>query len=234
MNRVKYVNLKKENIMKLEAIIFDIDGTLWNTTDYVAESWNQAGADFGAFRERPISGADLRREFGKPMDIIVKNLFPEEEAEIQEKIWKKCKEYEENILKNLSQNLLYPNVKETLQMLSQTYQIFIVSNCQDGYIPLFLEKNGLQEYVTDYESFGATLRSKGENIRLVMERNGIKEAIYVGDTKGDYEATKEAEIPFIFARYGFGEVENPKLSVDNIAELPEIVENLANPNCDNC
>ena len=222
MNRVKYVNLKKENIMKLEAIIFDIDGTLWNTTDYVAESWNQAGADFGAFRERPISGADLRREFGKPMDIIVKNLFPGEEAEIQEKIWKKCKEYEENILKNLSQNLLYPNVKETLQTLSQTYQIFIVSNCQDGYVPLFLEKNGLQEYVTDYESFGATLRSKGENIRLVMERNGLSNTVYVGDTIGDQWAAKEAGVPFIFAAYGFGKSEAPETTISSIRQLTQI------------
>lgn len=47
------------------------------------------------------------------------------------------------------------------------------------------------------------------------------------------DAWNRAGIPFVFARYGFGEVENPEISVDNLSELPKIVENLANPNCDN-
>lgn len=219
--------------MKLQAIIFDVDGTLWNTTDLVADAWNRAGIEMGAHRDASITGADLRKEFGKPMDIIAQNLFPEESPEMQEKIWLLCSKYEHEILRNVRESMLYPNVQEVLQALSRSYQIFIVSNCQKGYVPLFLEKNGLQDCVNDFECFGETLLSKGENIRLVMERNGITDAIYVGDTLGDYNATREARIPFVFARYGFGEVENPEMSVDNLSELSKIVENLANPNCDN-
>lgn len=219
--------------MKLQAIIFDVDGTLWNTTDYVADAWNRAGAEFGAVRERPVTGADLRNEFGKPMDVISQNLFPTASSEIQEKIWLQCSEYEHEVLQNVKESMLYPDVREVLRELSKSYQVFIVSNCQKGYIPLFLEKNGLQEYVADFECLGETLLSKGENIRLIMKRNDITEAVYVGDTKGDFEATKEAGVPFIFARYGFGEVENPEMSVDNLSELLKIVEILANPNCDN-
>lgn len=219
--------------MKLQAIIFDVDGTLWNTTDYVADAWNRAGADFGAVREGLVTGADLRNEFGKPMDVISQNLFPTASSEIQEKIWLQCSKYEHEVLQNVKESMLYPDVSKVLRELSKSYQVFIVSNCQKGYIPLFLEKNGLQEYVADFECFGETLLSKGENIRLIMKRNGITEAVYVGDTKGDFEATKEAGVPFIFARYGFGDVENPEMSVDNLSELPKIVENLANPNCDN-
>ena len=36
-----------------------------------------------------------------------------------------------------------------------------------------------------------------------MERHGIHSAIYIGDTQGDYEATLEAGIPFLWADYGF-------------------------------
>ena len=163
--------------MELQAIIFDVDGTLWNTTDYVAESWNWAAEECGALRRTPITGEDLRREFGKPMNIITQNLFSEEHPETQEKIWHKCSQYEHELLKNLAQDLLYPQVKETLQKLAEKYRLFIVSNCQKGYIPLFLEKNELQKYIIDFECFGETKCSKGENIRLVMERNGITEAI---------------------------------------------------------
>lgn len=219
--------------MKLQAIIFDVDGTLWNTTDYVAEAWNRAGNESGVKRDCPINGADLRREFGKPMNIIAENLFPYERAEKQEEIWHKCAEYEEKLLWKLSKSMLYPNVKEMICNLVQKYKILIVSNCQKGYIPLFLEKNQLQDYITDFECFGNTRCSKGENIRKIMERNAITEAIYVGDTLGDLEATKYAKIPFVYAAYGFGEVENAELHVDNLSELPEIVEKLTNPNCDN-
>ncbi len=232
MNRVRYV-IRKKGFGMLQAIIFDVDGTLWNTTDYVAEAWNRAGEEFSSSRNCPITGADLRREFGKTMDVIAENLFPKESKEVQEKILSRCKIYEKETLENISHSLLYPHVKETLQKLSEKYKVYIVSNCQSGYIPLFLEKNELEKDVDDFECYGDTLRYKGENIRLVMERNNITSAIYVGDTMGDFTASQEAEIPFVFARYGFGEVENPEISVDNISEILQIVENLANPNCDN-
>ena len=51
--------------MKIDAVIFDVDGTLWDTTDLVAEAWNHAVADFGIEREEPITGDTLKKEFGK-------------------------------------------------------------------------------------------------------------------------------------------------------------------------
>ena len=219
--------------MKLQAIIFDVDGTLWNTTELVADAWQRAGEEYATKGVVTITGEQLRKEFGKPMDLIARNLFPEENASIQEKILKKCKKYEELILKETNQDLLYSHVWETLQSLSKKYKLFIVSNCQEGYIPLFLEKNKLQRYIIDFECYGATLQSKGDNIRNLMERNGIRRAVYVGDTIGDFEATKKAGIPFVYARYGFGNVDNAEYHVENISELPKIVEKLEKVNCDN-
>ena len=47
-------------------------------------------------------------------------------------------------------------------------------------------------------------------IRLILERNGLKNPVYVGDTQGDYEACKKADVPFIWAAYGFGRPEDEK------------------------
>ena len=60
----------------MDGIIFDIDGTLWNPTDEVAKSWNQAIRECTKL-SRTITGAQLRREFGKPLDVIINALFPE-------------------------------------------------------------------------------------------------------------------------------------------------------------
>ena len=205
--------------MQTEAVIFDVDGTLWDTTDLVAEAWNHAVRDLGVCEDNPITGDILKKEFGKPMDVIVDNLFPHTDKKTQEEILKTCCKYEHEILVNETKNLLYPKVKETLKELSKTHKVCIVSNCQSGYIELFLEKTGLGENVTDIECFGDTGLSKGENIKLLMERNSIKKCFYVGDTKGDYEATVFAGIPFVFAAYGFGDVSEANHVVHAINEV---------------
>ena len=68
---------------------------------------------------------------------------------------------------------------------------------------------------------GRTGRGKGENIRLLMDRNGIEAAAYVGDTQGDERSAREAGIPFIHAAYGFGTAQAPDAVIRDIAELPD-------------
>ena len=83
---------------------------------------------------------------------------------------------------------------ETVRELSRKYKLFIVSNCQSGYIEAFLKNTGLGEYFADYTCPGDTGKLKGENIRIIMERNGIKEAIYVATPR---------EMPMRAKRRGF-------------------------------
>ena len=114
---------------------------------------------------------------------------------------------------------VYDKVKETIISLSTQYQIFIVSNCQAGYIEAFLKNTGLENYVIDHLCPGDTGVLKADNIRLVMERNGLKSAVYVGDTQGDADACKKAGIPMIYAAYGFGQVEEPQVTIASMEEL---------------
>ena len=62
----------------------------------------------------------------------------------------------------------------------------------------------------DYQNWGDNQVPKGENIKLVVKRNNIKTAAYVGDTMGDFTAAKTAGIDFIYAEYGFGNIDNIK------------------------
>ena len=91
------------------------------------------------------------------------------------------------------------------------------------------ERTGVKEFreivseIAALECYEATRRPKGENIRLVMERNGLAHSIYVGDTQGDRDAAQLAGIPFIYARYGFGEVDGYDHAIDSLLELPELI-----------
>ncbi|MDF2614127.1 MAG: putative phosphatase [Clostridia bacterium] len=202
----------------MKNIILDVDGTLWDTTEVVAEAWNKAISEVGG-TAAVVTSSILKKEFGKPMDVIANNLFYDASEQKRELILEQCCKYEHDILSERTDNLLFPDVKETIEKLSEKCRLFIVSNCQSGYIELFMEKAGIEKYITDYECFGDTGKSKGENIRLVIERNHLDDVIYVGDTQGDYEATVFAGIPFVFAKYGFGSVEAPYLAIDGIKEL---------------
>lgn len=205
----------------MKNIIFDVDGTLWNTTGVVAKAWNKAIKEVGGASAN-ITSERLKKEFGKTMDVIAENLFPDLDNEKREKILDLCCIYEHEALIENKDNLLYPEVKETIVKLSEKCNLFIVSNCQCGYIELFIKKVGVEKYIIDHECFGNTGKNKGENIKLVIERNNLEDVVYVGDTQGDYEATVFAGVPFIFAKYGFGNVYGSCKSISEIKELLDL------------
>ena len=199
-------------------IIFDVDGTLWDSTEVVAQAWNKAIAEVGGTKT-VVSAAILKREFGKTMKVIADNLFPDADEATKALLMKKCCDYEHEALEENEEELLYPAVVSTIKELALRHRLFIVSNCQSGYIELFMKKAGIEAYIEDWECFGDTGKAKGENIRLLMERNKLAEAVYVGDTQGDYEATQLAGIPFIFARYGFGSVTVATQGIERFEDL---------------
>lgn len=194
-------------------IILDIDGTLWNTTEIVADAWNDATCDVGLESRygRFITADMLKKEFGKPMDTIVTDLYLGLEPELINTVLTAVKAREKKALSNIKNDLSYPQVKETICSLCNKFnhKIYIVSNCQEGYIPLVMDKLEIKEFISDYESFGNTGLSKSENIKLVLNRNNddFSQSYYVGDTYGDYLATTDAGITFIHASYGFGEMD---------------------------
>jgi len=216
--------------MKLEKIlnlILDIDGTLWNTTEVVAIAWNDALDALGLdYLNRPVTAPMLQKEFGKPMDEIVDDLFPNLDKETQIVLMDKIKEYEQTAVVSTTESMAYPNVVNVLETISKYCKLFIVSNCQEGYIPLVVEKLGIKDFIYDYECFGNTGLSKADNILLLMKRNSLSSDItfYLGDTEGDYKSSLAAGIEFIFAQYGFGEISNYNgLSINNFNDLLTII-----------
>ncbi|MGD6846591.1 HAD family hydrolase [Rossellomorea aquimaris] len=204
----------------MDSIIFDLDGTLWDPIESVLEAWNSVINEHNQLKEG-ITRKHLEETMGLQMKEIGKRLFPELNEEEREKLLKNLSRHE---IPHLSKHggSLYHHVEEVIVELSKKYKLFIVSNCQDGYIEAFYEYHGLDKHFIDYENPGRTGLSKGENIKLIIERNHLNDPVYVGDTEGDQKAAKEAGIPFIYARYGFGEAEEYTQAVDSFDELLNI------------
>ncbi len=208
---------------KTDGLILDVDGTLWDSTGIVARAWTQAVRDSG-FPDFEVTADGLKRLFGKTMEVIAEEMLPWLAKEKRESIMERCCEYEHRALEEDECRICYPGVTDTIRQLSKRLPVFIVSNCQSGYIELFLEKTGLGEYVTDIECYGNTKCGKGENIRMVAERNHLQNPVYVGDTKGDLSAAKEAGVSFIYVSYGFGDVENAETEISCFSDLAGLAE----------
>jgi len=206
-----------------KAVLFDLDGTLWDSAEGVCRAWNIVLERNGMAPELTVE--KIHGMMGKQMDVIAAILFPGNSREEQAALMDECARKEHEILAQTG-GILFPMLEETLTALSQKYTLGIISNCQSGYIETFFAAHGLGKYFSDIECFGNNGFSKGENIALVVKRGGFDEAIYVGDTQGDYEGAVHAGLPFVHAAYGFGTAAEAKYSINAITELPQLADKL--------
>ena len=209
--------------MKYESLIFDIDGTLWDSRALVAEGYNLQLRDEGLER-LCVDAQRLRSLFGKVKTDIADELFPEFPQEVRYSLMTRCMERENRYLHENECRIGYDGVVETLERLGRTHRLFIVSNSEQGYPDLCVEKLGLEPWISGHLCFGDTGTSKGKTIRTLMERYGITSCADIGDTQGDYEATLEAGVPFIWADYGFGTPDGWTLRISSPRDLIRLEE----------
>ena len=199
-----------------DSIIFDLDGTLWNASETVSKAFNDSIKEIGF--DININAQKVRDFSGMKMDDIFAQHFsfiPNEKLQEFEKNYAKK---ESDYLKKLGGEL-FPNVKETLEKLNRNYRLFIVSNCMKGYIENFIGFFGFEDLFQDFECFGNYGLPKDKNIRLIVERNNLQNPVYVGDTIWDKESSEKAGVDFIYAAYGFGKIENPKVQIQRFEAL---------------
>ena len=207
--------------MRFESLIFDIDGTLWDSRVLVAEGYNLQLQEEGLaqFHTDPET---LKVLFGKVMTDIADALFPTLPAQERYPLMERCMARENRYLHENPCQVGYPGIRETLEALSRNHRLFIVSNSQCGYPEVCMEKLGIRELISGHLCFGDTQAPKGETIRILMERHGITSAAYIGDTQGDADAARDAGIPFVWASYGFGAPTGWIAKADAPADLTDI------------
>ena len=205
-------------------LIFDMDGTLWDSSAYVAAAWNEKIKELG-YDLKEITKQDIMGIMGLTMDKIADILLADVPKEERYDLLDKCGENENDYLRRHGAEL-YPDLEKTLIRLKEKYPLYIVSNCQSGYIESFLEYYGFGKYFEDIECYGNNLKPKADNIALIAERNGLDKSWYIGDIQGDHDAAVKAGSGFIHAAYGFGTIEQDVPKIEKFSDLPELLEKI--------
>lgn len=206
--------------MKYNAILFDLDGTLWDATHVTAKIWPGVLANHPEIT-RTIDLDTVQSYMGKTNEELAVLLFPELPFEKSYALMMEASAMENKLLSEQG-GRLFPELIPTLVTLSNLYPLGIVSNCQSGYIEAFLSHHKVGHLFVDHTCSGDTDKPKSENIRLLCDRQGYKNVVYVGDTLYDATAAREAGCDFIWTSYGFGTV-SPELFRDKISTPKELL-----------
>ena len=207
----------------MHEVIFDVDGTLWDSTEQVAVSWRDTCSRYEIPCEH-ITGERLKKEVGKTLPDIGFSLFPDlPEDEAIRVTQEACDEENAYLLSHPPG--VFEEVPGMLAALkAQGIPVFIVSNCQSGYIEVMLETSGLGHLINGHLCAGDTGVPKAETLGIAIEKWKLRSPVYVGDTAGDEASAGAAGMPFIHAAYGFGTAVRPACVISSPGQLPGILD----------
>nr|WP_067056259.1 HAD family hydrolase [Mucilaginibacter sp. L294] len=210
-------------MQKPDSLIFDMDGTLWDAVDTYAHSWNVVFNDLGI--DKTITRDVLAGMVGMEGKKVIEILMPEFDHDKRVEIYGLVNGRRHNLISEKG-GILYDGVKDGLKLLAEKYPLFILSNCAKGIIRQFIDWAGIDDLIKDELAHGVNFMPKNHNIKLLMDKHGLKTPVYVGDTEGDGQQSRLAGIPFVFVSYGFGQTDDYDLKFDDFNSLVNYFVNL--------
>ncbi|WP_347860991.1 HAD hydrolase-like protein [Salimicrobium sp. PL1-032A] len=211
-----------------KAIIFDMDGTLFQTEMVLEYALEAVFADLkseGKWEgEAPLDA--YKDIMGVPLSVVWGTLLPEETEQVREKINGKFQGYLISSIRE-GKGALYPHVKETLADLKEAgYTLLIASNGLPDYLKAIMDTYHLDRYISDVFSIAAVPSGdKGELVEKVCRTYEVTEGTGVGDRLSDFNAAHRNRLKAVGCRFDFSKEEELKeadVIIDDLQELKNI------------
>jgi phosphoglycolate phosphatase len=206
--------------MVTDAVIFDIDGTLWNASSASASGWSLGLAQLG-IRGR-VTAEQIAMVAGRPYEKCVEALLPGMRVRHPGllEVLSDC----ERASVERDGGTFYNGAFEAVSRLAREFDVFLVSNCQDWYLESFLGFSGLGPLLSGVDCHGRSGLPKSAMLSQMKRAHSLAAPVYVGDTAGDEAAARMAGITHIHVSWGFGQPEGNPMIVNSFAELLALLE----------
>lgn len=214
----------------MKAVIFDMDGTLFQTDRILEKSLEEA---FAHLREQgewqgaaPV--AAYREIIGVPLQVVWDTLLVEKSELVKQQT---DGYFLERLIDNIQNGngALYPNVMEVFNELhDQGYRLFIASNGLVRYLAAIVAYYGLDEWVVETFSIEQVdSLDKSELVRTILVQHGITSGAVVGDRLSDIRAAKDNGLFAVGCRFDFAreeEMNEADAVIDSLSELGIVLE----------
>lgn len=208
------------------ALLFDLDGTLWDASESTARAWTEVFDQYGL--PSLVTSDQIRGVAGKPYLECLRIICPQAlEVNAFDNLLAMLAKAEKYWMKKLG-GTFYPGALDAVFNASKKIPVFLISNCNGWYLEAFLDHSKLRPVFSDAICFGNTGRPKAENIRFILDKFKISNGFYIGDTRGDMEASVAAGIPYVHVALGFGgpNMENSWHTLSDYREFPVLVQRI--------
>lgn len=203
-------------------ILFDLDGTLWDASESTARAWTEV------FRMWGLPGLVTREQIrgvgGKPYLECLRLICPQALGlQDFDRLLVELSVAEQRWMEHLG-GAFYPGAIEAVRELARQYPVFLVSNCNQWYLESFLRHSELGGVFSGAICYGTTGSPKADNIKCLIDKFGIRRGFYIGDTKGDMEASLAAGVRYVHAAFGFGGslIPNSYFVLKGYDDLPDL------------
>ncbi|MGE7873436.1 HAD family hydrolase [Bacillus paramycoides] len=218
----------------LQALIFDMDGTLFQTDKILELSLDDTFDHLRSLQlwdaETPID--KYREIMGVPLPKVWEALLPNHSNEVR-------KQTDAYFLERLIENIksgkgaLYPYVKEVFSFIKENNcSIYIASNGLTEYLQAIVSYYDLDQWVTETFSIEQIQSlNKGDLVKNILKKYDIKEAAVIGDRLSDINAAKDNGLIAIGCNFDFAqedELAHADLVIDDLMELKGIVLEIEN------
>jgi phosphoglycolate phosphatase len=193
----------KNESMTYDAVIFDIDGTLWNASSANAKGWNVGLEELGMHQR--VTAKQIESVSGNTYERCIDLLLPGLRTERPELV--EVLIHRETTVISEEGGKFYEGVIDGINQLACDYRVFLVSNCPEWYLNLFLGFSRLAPVLSGVDCYGKSGLSKDQMLAKMKLHYSLKNPLYVGDTAVDEKAAALAGIAFVHAAWGFGKPE---------------------------
>nr|WP_246362564.1 HAD family hydrolase [Paenibacillus alba] len=210
-----------------EAMLFDLDGTLFQTETLLLPAYH---ATFDELRAKGLFAGETPPEerilgaLGMLLEHIWIRVMPEASIETRRAADKLLLQYQMDGLQQ-GHGVMYEGVAETLQALrDKGIRLFVASNGLEDYVRQVIEAKGLGHLFEGLYSAGQyQTKSKVDLVQILLDTHGIQSAWMVGDRSSDVEAGLRNSLTVAACDYaGFresGELEGAHIRIRSFAEL---------------